>query len=621
MSNSELTRRAALTGVVVLPLAATAANARETETQKNAALVAPPSHFKNREDFVLWVAAGNKPSNGISKTVKGLVFIASSGATTIADLPGWLPAGEVQVEHWPVVADGTTDDALVLSVAMQYCITHSVPLKARGKYGIGSQITLTYLGDLLWDFRQAKFVALPGFPGGGTRMISLTGGAGIDQTFEWVGGHYDGRNQPNEGSLSKNDILNISVGDSARVVKLHPEYMDSGVDWRTSGGDSHIIINAHSIDLYVAYATGAQDLSVYSTSSSKDRPRRKSRQYIRGNFSKCRRAVSAKRGTSTLSVDILVEDCLLGWTSAPAEVDRKTAAIGTDSAIVKVTSKRCEFPISDSRGNGVQYHLTATEMGTYLPESAPGKGDEFVSSKSAVRFSGSKHCQAFLNVHGVNPRVSDAPGFNISEFNALQVKAFKGDDTQQSEGNQFTLNCSSIGSVFVEQDSSDRNVVLYQGHDIISAPTVMGASSFAHDLQAMNVVGTWIADLKDSSSNVSSTPTKGFYLRNGSLVTARVDACTNINKNGMKATDELRFPMPFPAAASRGAFMGQILITKLGSINGTYGQFILHIEPGADYGTLINVDPNGIQHKQVVDNLGDNSTDLQGYSITYEISS
>ena len=260
-------------------------------------------------------------------------------------------------------------------------------------------------------------------------------------------------------------------------------------------------------------------------------------------------------------------------------------------------------------------------MGTFLPESTPGKGDEFISLKSGVRFAGSKRCQALLNIHEINPKVSSSPGFNISNFNALQVQAFVGDDVHQSEDNQFTLNCSGLGSVFVERDLSDRNVVLYQGHDMASAPTIMGARSFAHDLQAINVAGTWVADLEDSSGNVSSTPTKGFYLRNGSLVAARIDACTNINKNGLKAADEIRFPLPFPAATSRGAFIGHIMITEMGSIAGTYGQFLLHIEPGADYCTLINMDPNGIQHRQVVSNLGDNTTDLQGYSITYEISS
>lgn len=55
--------------------------------------------FESRADFVAWVAGGGVAADGTIKSDGTVQYVASAGATAIADLPGWLPFGQRRPAH------------------------------------------------------------------------------------------------------------------------------------------------------------------------------------------------------------------------------------------------------------------------------------------------------------------------------------------------------------------------------------------------------------------------------------------------------------------------------------------------------------------------------------------
>lgn len=95
--------------------------------------------FATRAAFVSWVAGGGSAPDGAIANVgvSGLgvmdQYVASSGATDISDLGGWLPYGDPTPMHWGCstastlgTADSLPDDASKVQAAIDYCISANI---------------------------------------------------------------------------------------------------------------------------------------------------------------------------------------------------------------------------------------------------------------------------------------------------------------------------------------------------------------------------------------------------------------------------------------------------------------------------------------------------------------
>lgn len=75
--------------------------------------------YDTRQDFVD-VVSDLDLLDGTIVTADGLQYKASSGSTDISDLPGFVPAGFVDVRHFGAVVDGVTDDVTEAQAAVDY---------------------------------------------------------------------------------------------------------------------------------------------------------------------------------------------------------------------------------------------------------------------------------------------------------------------------------------------------------------------------------------------------------------------------------------------------------------------------------------------------------------------
>jgi hypothetical protein len=84
--------------------------------------------FANRPAVVTWVASNTAPDGTVISD--GVVqYVAKAGATAIADMPGWLPFGDVYTAHFRTnQTPGTTDMGAAIEAADVYCAASNVPL-------------------------------------------------------------------------------------------------------------------------------------------------------------------------------------------------------------------------------------------------------------------------------------------------------------------------------------------------------------------------------------------------------------------------------------------------------------------------------------------------------------
>ena len=80
-----------------------------------------PLPFPTRADMLVWIAAGGTAPEGSIATDGTVFYIASTGATAIADLPGWLPFLYVSPDHFATnTTPGTTDMGAAINSALSY---------------------------------------------------------------------------------------------------------------------------------------------------------------------------------------------------------------------------------------------------------------------------------------------------------------------------------------------------------------------------------------------------------------------------------------------------------------------------------------------------------------------
>jgi len=77
------------------------------------------SHYTSRTDFVSDIVAGKKWDDGNVVSDGTVSYIKSAGATAISDMLGWLPFGDVYLEHFGASGDGS-DDSSAWTQALAY---------------------------------------------------------------------------------------------------------------------------------------------------------------------------------------------------------------------------------------------------------------------------------------------------------------------------------------------------------------------------------------------------------------------------------------------------------------------------------------------------------------------
>lgn len=135
-------------------------------------------------------------------------------------------------------------------------------------------------------------------------------------------------------------------------------------------------------------------------------------------------------------------------------------------------------------------------------------------------------------------------------------------------------------------------------------------------------VGTWTARVSDSSGNDSATTVTGRYRLHGpgnKLCTAYFHNLNDIDTTGLTAGDNLRISLPF-TSASVNRQIGDIIIKNMASIGGSGRQMLARVPVSASYANLINAgDGTAGSTVQLVSNLSTGVTDIEDFSITYEI--
>lgn len=432
------------------------------------------------------------------KSDYGILFYARDAlgvALTTADGATWSPLGDAYIEHFGEV---TGTDAPLVASAMNWAVSNSRELFARGIYYLGGQGDVSFIGDLMFNFKGAIFIAASGFPGSGTKMFQVTGATGDDLIFDWIGGTYDGQNIPNEGELSTNDMLVASVGDSAKVVRYRLEKTYTGEDWRTAGCDTHLFVNATRVEIHIDHAQGAVDLAVYTTSSSNVNADRHNSHRVTGNFVKCNRAVGIKRDVRNIFVDISTVDCVEGTATQPAEVGGVLAPASAQSGYIRVVALRTQWPVNENRTKSIIYDVTAKDLGVYLP--ANGVIPEYASTGGSARFKGCKGITGRFAMNGVNPDLVAAKGAGV-------LDGFRIITWEESVGTNETIQCldntvttvlglngvNDIPRQSVELNGSPNRNVIIQGGAF--APSVfIGANSHQFTLRNWNDMGIVHAD-------------------------------------------------------------------------------------------------------------------------------
>ena len=111
--------------------------------------------YPTRDAFVSDVAEGYGPSNGTVVTAGGLQYVRTSWATWLLGLPGWLPFGEVTVNHFGAVGDWDfdtqtgTDSAEAFNTCRQWMLSTQRRGKGKilsGKYRLGSTFDIEGAG-------------------------------------------------------------------------------------------------------------------------------------------------------------------------------------------------------------------------------------------------------------------------------------------------------------------------------------------------------------------------------------------------------------------------------------------------------------------------------------------
>lgn len=127
--------------------------------------------------------------------------------------------------------------------------------------------------------------------------------------------------------------------------------------------------------------------------------------------------------------------------------------------------------------------------------------------------------------------------------------------------------------------------------------------------------GTWTFTLFDAATggNASPTTATGYYTRVGRLVTCSVFTVTNIDTTGMTAGNRLFFSLPF-SASLMGSGAAQLSQFVFGA-----SAFVTPVINNASRGFFAITTNNNTTNNIVVSNLTSGQSDIQYFTLTYQI--
>lgn len=321
----------------------------------------------------------------------------------------------------------------------------------------------------------AEFIAAPGFPGAGIKMVGISTGLTPNQSFEWRGGRFDSRNQPYDSAYA-NDTFSINATNCSMChVELDRVY--SGPDWLNSGSDSHLFIGGPSrIFARIYDSVGARDSGIYISRNFAGTVGEFAD--VDGNFTKCNGAVIVKRRFESGKFHATVVDGITGVSTGTADISGYASANAGHGFEVGVNAKRVEHPLFLNAATCVRGFVNAEQMGVSIPGYSS-------SSSSAARFRGSKGCKIDVNARGVNPALTVNPDFVAAYFGPITTAL---DGVLNAAENLVDINCSGLGSPFTESGSgTDNNTVTGKMDSMLSVlPTVIGSAT-RYDIQRANI--------------------------------------------------------------------------------------------------------------------------------------
>ncbi|CAK7259127.1 MULTISPECIES: right-handed parallel beta-helix repeat-containing protein [unclassified Shinella] len=323
--------------------------------------------------------------DGQIATANGIPYMRQRGAALIPDMPGWLPAGELYVEHFGNVT--VMDNGDLLATAITAAANGKAKLRAKSALlpVVTPVKTYHYDGEIVdVDFSGTIIAPTAEFPAG--EMVLRINAMDEGLRLSWSGGEIDGRLMPGLVPGFAPDLLRIH-GPWEHVIIKRGVFRNN--DEGGAAGDSGVIAyGAKNIYIDDCDFFGAVDASIY-VSGDPLTGVGENLHVTRCRFQYANVGVIAKREfkhTTCDGNDFI--DCLYG------------TIIGGEADLTLLPGKRGR--ISGNRYTRVTYPIEARISdytliyGNRIEEWGDIAGSPV--NAGAIVLRGSKHCQVFGNV-------------------------------------------------------------------------------------------------------------------------------------------------------------------------------------------------------------------------------
>lgn len=365
---------------------------------------------------------------------------------------------------------GQSDSSIALQAFWSFLANFGLDGRIRsGTYSLISE-TSTPLDNsfsVICD-TSVDFVALTGFPAGGA-ILRVTNSLNPNRTFKWIGGSFDGKQQPfsTSGSGSGCALLSVNASNCSHChIEIDRTY--TGDDWMNTGGDSHVFVGgARNVFIRVYEAIGAPDSAIYVSRNFAGEVGEALD--VDGNFYKCMVGVIVKRQFTSAKVCATGVDCVTLASVGQADIVDYASTNGGSGYQFEVNAKRCQYPLFLQSVRACTGIINVDGLGISLP------GYES-SDASGVRLRGATDCQMLVNVSGVAPGVTVNTDYTAAFFGPIDNAK---DGTVNSTGNFVEINARGLGQPFIESGSGTNNNTIEGKWDggITNVPTIIGSNT------------------------------------------------------------------------------------------------------------------------------------------------
>lgn len=381
-------------------------------------------------------------------------------------------AGVVLSSDYGTIGDGLADDTAALQAFWTYISNNSMKgVIPPGTYKISSQVLTQLNTSFSIVATGATFVAAAGFPSA-QGMFAVANSLNIGHSFRWVGGKFDGRNQPYTavGSGSGCSMLTINAS-SCKSCHIDLERTYSGDDWLVSGSDTHVFVGGPSnVYVNIDEAIGAPDSCVYISRNFAGTIGEVAK--VRGNYYRSMVGAIVKRQFETTDIDITVIDCVTGGATGTADTTTEEIASAGSGHTMKINAKRTEHPVFLNASSGGLVIVDAEQMGVVIAD-RPGVTGYTSPSVSAVQCRGAQNYFGILNVTGMNPLIAARSVDSAVFLGSITLTA----GAVESVKNYFMMKVEGLGVPFIESGAGT-NDNTFEGkiNDMLDAkPVVIGA--------------------------------------------------------------------------------------------------------------------------------------------------